>query len=151
MTRRGSQVQVLYGPPEKPQVSDGFPAADAGVSSRLGDFDSQVAAPSAAPRAHLYRRTGEVVGTVVDAHSGQGVGGAWVIASGAHGIVSTTAADDGYYRLVGQEPGTFQLLFVDPSCAHAAQVWRDHLYPNPGDALSITTGRSIFYDAELGP
>src|SRR5690606_21361751 len=36
MTRRGSQVQVLYGPPQKPQVSGRSLAAGAGVSSRRG-------------------------------------------------------------------------------------------------------------------
>jgi hypothetical protein len=87
-------------------------------------------------------------GTVVEADSGDPVGGAFVAAlRAADGTVAagTVAAADGTYTLDGLAPGSYQVSVVDPAGLYAPGLAAG------GAVFAVTSGSVVDADAALAP
>lgn len=97
----------------------------------------------------LHATVGAISGRVTDATSGAPLRGAWVVAVGASGNVAAVTAADGGYRLGALAPGTYRLVFVDPTGGHRPEFHADQSSPDAATPVTVAAAHVTTVDAGL--
>ncbi|MCB1017301.1 MAG: hypothetical protein KDB10_19605 [Acidimicrobiales bacterium] len=107
-------------------------------------------APGVADAA-LVPTTGSIVGTLLDATTGFGVGCAWAVAIGPNGIAGGAPTDgNGLYRIDGLAPGTYRVTFADAPGGRTQEYWDDSADYDGATPIVVTAGAIEIADATLG-
>lgn len=97
--------------------------------------------------------SGAIAGSVSASGTGQPISGAWVVAVRAtDGRIAggTLSAADGSYRVVGLEADAYRLAVVDPTMAHAYELFfRDKASFQTGDDIAVSAGATAPVNVDL--
>lgn len=119
---------------------------------QLAAADSVTAPGTISPS--LFRRTGRILAGARDGGTGEYLGGIWILAIGPSGVSGscTTTVAFGSCAVEGLTAGTYQVLYLDPTGAHAAEYWRGRRAPDNRDPVNLAVGgEASLVTTDLGP